>query len=99
MAQHQAASPLLQLAVIVRQVDLARLFLARGARADERDREGLAALHYATWDGHMDLARTLLERGADASARDARGLTPLWYARRLGREPMVILLRSRGAAE
>jgi len=47
----------------------------------------------------MDLALTLLERGADASARDARGLTPLWYARRLGREPMVILLRSRGAAE
>ena len=69
------------------------------ARADERDREGLAPLHYAAWDGHMDLARTLLERGADASARDARGLTPLWYARRLGREPMVMLLRSRGAAE
>jgi ankyrin len=63
-----------------RDVEVARLLIARGAAVDARDKYGGTTLHAAVFHGRVELAAELIAKGADVNARDNYGKTPLWRA-------------------
>ena len=82
---------------------LARLLLARGARADdagvdEQGRPAPSALHYAAQARQPALVKLLLEKGAHPDARSPWGATPLHEAARRGSAEVVELLIKAGAS-
>lgn len=57
--------------------------------AEQRDKTGATALHYAAMEGRREIARLLIERGADVNSADGEfGATPsgwaIEYLRELG---------------
>ena len=58
-------------------IDVANMFIERGADLSAQDTWGNSPLHLALQEGHIDVAYMLIERGADVSARDNNGSTPL----------------------
>ncbi len=73
-------TPLLILAVQHRQPNTARWLLQHRANPDDIDGSGLAALHYAAYEGNHEIVELLLEFGASRDLPDTRGKTPLMYA-------------------
>jgi ankyrin repeat protein len=57
--------------------EIARLLLARGARADAADPDGETPLISACSLGHEEVVRVLLEHGANVNHHDRYGRTPL----------------------
>ncbi len=51
-----------------------------GADVDERDSDGMTALHWAVLAHHPEVVKALLAAGANANAVDHFGYTPLLYA-------------------
>ncbi|CAM0136699.1 unnamed protein product [Umbelopsis sp. WA50703] len=47
---------------------------------NDRDDQGLTALHYACDRGHLDIIKLLVEKGADVNALTKENETPLHYA-------------------
>ncbi|KAG2180895.1 hypothetical protein INT43_008475 [Umbelopsis isabellina] len=47
---------------------------------NDRDDQGLTALHYASDGGHLDVIKLLVEKGADVNALTNDHETPLHYA-------------------
>jgi len=70
----------------VRRAAVVRALIGAGARVNERDDQGMTALHHAL-DGtgerrHLtEVVQLLLEAGANATIRDGRGRTPRDVAR------------------
>ncbi|KAF3797330.1 hypothetical protein GCG54_00009301 [Colletotrichum gloeosporioides] len=58
-------------------VGVAEVLLRRGANVDERDRDGVTALHWAAHEDHGALIPTLLAHGADVNATDANSARPI----------------------
>ncbi len=54
-------------------IDVARDFLANGARIDKQDAEGRTPLHDASENGHGELVSLFLGQGADATIKDNKG--------------------------
>jgi tetratricopeptide (TPR) repeat protein len=77
-------------------LELALLFIARGADVKAASNEGWTALHYAANENMPTLAQILIDRGAVVDARTMNGETPLHIAARQGRnkEVMNILLKN-----
>ena len=68
-----------------------------GADIDERDSDGMTALHWAVVAHHPEAVKALLAAGADANAVDHFGYTPLLYAATMDfgdAETMTILLKA-----
>ncbi len=92
----------LSAAVARRDEAMARLLLARGARADdagsdEQGRPARSPLHYAARERQPALVQLLLEGGALPDARDADGETPLHQAAWRGSAEAAELLVQAGA--
>jgi len=85
--------------IVTRGRDLTWLgfLLARGARADIQDNEGITPLMIAAQIGWIDGAETLLARRASVDVPSNRGETPLILAVHRRDLAMVRLLLSRGA--
>ena len=67
----------LHIAVMARDVEMARLLLEAGADVNGRSEEGgFTPLHSAAQNGNAELVRLLLDHGADRSARTDDGQTP-----------------------
>ncbi len=62
------------------RVDIVRILLKHGARADYTYGEGYTPLHEAANKGSIEVARLLLEAGANPDAAAADGRTPLSIA-------------------
>ena len=60
-------------------VDLARLLLDKGAKADSKDEDGQTPLHYAVSYEWLDLAKILLDKGANVNAKNFLDQTPLHF--------------------
>ena len=71
--------------------------LRLGAQVNERDYQGLTALHWAAAAGHVAVARALIEAGADVDAPSPEGVTPLHVAAHMGHREVADLLIARGA--
>ena len=74
-------------------VAIAHAFLAKGADANARDKQGGPALHWAAGGGKAETVRLLIEHGADVTARDHNGMTALDVASRRGHQDVAELLR------
>lgn len=57
-----------------------KALLAGGADVQEKDQDGMTALHWAVVANHAEAAQALLAGGADVNAVDRFGYTPLLYA-------------------
>lgn len=85
-------------AIRKRNLGLARLLVAAGARVQDRDARGRSALHFAA-DLHQprELVQWLSGEGADPNARDEEGVTPGCLAAASGRAGAVSALLAAGA--
>lgn len=75
------------------------LLLARGAKLEARDQAGETPLHVAAQEGSVEAAEMLIEAGAKLNPRDKKGFTPLKRAVLYEQNPVIRLLRSKGAKE
>ncbi|KAI9259694.1 hypothetical protein BDA99DRAFT_513959 [Phascolomyces articulosus] len=73
---------MLHLAAMLGFTKLTLALLDLNCSVDNIDRNGLTALHYASWFGHEDVVRVLLEEGdADPEIYDLRSKRPMHLAK------------------
>ena len=92
------ATPL-QGAAAFNWIELAKLYLSRGANVNCRSEEGGSPLHEAAANGFLEFARLLIDNGADVNQRDDNGKTPLTNALDFKKPEIAKLLREHGAAQ
>jgi uncharacterized protein len=92
------ATPL-QGAVVMKNLDLCRLLLERGASVSPRGEEGTTPLHEAAGSGQMDFVKLLLEHGAEVNAKDDAGKTPLGIALEHKQPEIATVLREHGGVQ
>ena len=92
------ATPL-QGAAVGNRLELARLYLARGANVNCRSEEGMSPLHEAAANGFLDFARLLIEYRADVNQKDDNGKTPLSTALQYKQAEVAKLLRDHNATQ
>ncbi len=93
---HDAGETPLHRAVQNGDLDMVRLFIARGAKVNAANKEGETALFWAVGSGTTDMVNLLLARGAKVDATSKKGMTPLFWAVSNGTD-MVNLLLDAGA--
>ena len=59
------------------QTEAAKLLLEKGAKINNRHKDGSTALHAAAFLGRTETVKLLLEKGADVSLKKDDGMTPL----------------------
>ncbi len=69
--------PLMTLAALVGDVDVARALLAAGADAEALGDDGRTPLHAAAFAGRLPIVELLLDAGADPTKRGPDGASPL----------------------
>jgi ankyrin repeat protein len=72
-------SPLIQ-AVVQGDPGVVAALIGAGADVNEKDQDGMAALHWAVVAHRVDVLKVLLARGAGVNVLDRFGYTPLHYA-------------------
>jgi ankyrin repeat protein len=92
------ATPL-QGAAATNRLELARLYLERGANVNCRSAEGGSPLEEAAGSGYLDFAKLLIEKGANVNQKDDNGKTPLAIAIQYKQPEMAKFLREHGGVE
>jgi len=90
-------TPLLAAAGTEGNPEMARLLLGKGAKADDRDKDGRSAISRAAYGGHLEMVKVLLSGGASVDLPDSNGETPLIRAAAQGHLPVVRTLLKAGA--
>jgi ankyrin repeat protein len=80
-------------------IDLAKLYLSRGANVNCRSEEGGSPLHEAAGNGFLEFARLLIDNGADVNQKDDNGKTPLTIALEYKKPELEKLLREHGGIQ
>jgi ankyrin repeat protein len=80
-------------------VELAKLYLSKGASVNCRNEDGGTPLHEAAGNGFLDFAKLLVERGANVNVKDDNGKTPLSTALQYKRPDLADFLRNHGGLE
>ncbi len=80
-------------------VELAKLYLSRGANVNCRSEEGGSPLHEAAGNGFLEFAKLLIENGANVNQKDDNGRTPLTIAMEYKKAEIAKLLREHGATQ
>ena len=65
---------------LYKRLGVAKWLVEKGAAIDEKDMQGLSALHCAVISNVPDIAEYLIKQGADINIRDNFGNTPLMKA-------------------
>jgi ankyrin repeat protein len=92
------ATPL-QGAAVGNWIDLARLYLSKGANVNCRSEQGGTPLHEAAGNGFLDFARLLTDYKADVNAKDDNGKTPLTIALESKQLETAAFLREHGGLQ
>lgn len=80
------------------QAEMAKLLLSRGANPNSRDSQGRTPLLLAaSYSGDAATLKALIDKGADVRARDSKGRTALDILAWRGNQPLVAMLKGRGA--
>ena len=82
----------LHMAIMTKQLDLAKVLLEKGASVDVKNSKGLTPLEMAIKTKQPDLAKVLLEKGASVDVKNSEGLTPLGVALIYGNKETIELL-------
>jgi ankyrin repeat protein len=80
-------------------LDLARLYLSRGANVNCRSEGGGSPLHEAAANGLLEFAKLLVESGADVNQKDDSGKTPLTFALEYKHPEVAQFLREHGGVQ
>ena len=80
-------------------IDLAKLYLSRGANVNCRSEEGGSPLHEAAGNGFLEFAKLLFENGADVNQKDDNGKTPLTIALEYKKDEVAKFLREHHAIQ
>jgi uncharacterized protein len=80
-------------------IDLAKLYISRGANVNCRSEEGGSPLHEAAANGFLTFAELLVDNGADVNQRNDKGETPLTMALKYKKPKLEKLLRGHGGVE
>jgi len=80
-------------------IDLAKLYLSRGANVNCRSEEGGSPLHEAAGNGFLEFAKLLIENGADVNQKDDNGKTPLTIALEYKKDQLAMFLREHHAIQ
>lgn len=81
----------------LRNADIFRLLLDKGADTSVVFKDGNTLLHVAAYKGHLDMVRILLERGSDPSVHGAADNSPLHMAASRNHSDIVTCLLQFGA--
>jgi hypothetical protein len=92
-----APRPLLMEAVRKGDIGGVRTLLAKGVEVDEKVRDGITALMFASSLGHTEIVKVLLNAGAEVNAATEFGVTPLMWAAAEGCAETVKVLLAKGA--
>jgi uncharacterized protein len=92
------ATPL-QGSVVMKNLELAKLLIDRGANVSPHGEEGTTPLHESAGSGQLDFVKLLLEHGADVNARDDAGKTPLTIAQESKQPEIAKMLRDHGGLQ
>ena len=90
--------PLLHLAIVGNQVDIALALLAAGADVHARDAWGRTAFLWACLEGKEEVVQALIDKGSRVNERDVFGMTPLMAQRRVT-DMSLCLLRAGASCE
>jgi ankyrin repeat protein len=90
-------STVLHKAVLCKQLDVAGVFIDKGADINMKDSEGDTALHLAAKEGEIDAVKFLVKKKSSVSAANKRGETPLHLAAKNGKLEVVKYLVKEGA--
>lgn len=74
-----------------------RALLAKGAKVNDKAKDGSTALLWAAYHNNLDMTRALLTAGATVDAPNKYGITPLLQASRTGDAPVMGALLKAGA--
>lgn len=86
-------------AAAARQIAIARILLAHGAKIDARAENDFTPLHEAAANGDIEFAALMLDHGANINAKTKVGKTALAYALERKQSKMAEFLLKRGAAQ
>jgi len=75
------------------------MLIENGCDVTIKNDSGFTALHLAADMGKTRIAALILDHGGDVNAKDDDGDTPLSIAERQGWQPMIDLLKKRGARD
>jgi ankyrin repeat protein len=75
------------------------LLLSKGAKVNDRDRNGATALMHAACNGNVKIIRMLVTKGAELNARDESGYTALKWAREYKQEEAEAVLVDAGGTD
>ncbi len=89
-------NPPLHVAIIIGNVEAARLLLDRGADPNLGDNENSNALHLAACGESREILDLILSRGVDINSKDDNGMTAVLFAGSRGRFELVRYLASKG---
>ena len=78
-------------------LELVNALILSGANVDERDADGMTALHVAAWNDHLDIINALIVAGANVNFQSQRHATPLHYAAYKGYMTIAQALIAAGA--
>jgi hypothetical protein len=79
------------------KVDIISILIARGAKVDAVDEQGITPLMLAAKDGQVDAVKALLAQGANIEAQNKMGENALHIAGAHGKKDVVTELLDRGA--
>lgn len=99
VARNNFKSTPLQGAAAFKQLEVARVLIARGADVNPRGEGGYSPLHEAAGSGQLELARLLIKHKADVNAKGDDGKTPLAIALEYKQIEVANLLRQHGATQ
>jgi len=80
-------------------IELAKLYLSRGANVNCRSEDGGSPLHEAAGNGFVEFAQLLIDNGVDVNQRDDNGKTPLTIALQYKKADIEKLLREHGGIQ
>ncbi len=83
----------------VKEINIATVkqLIVNGAKANQKSKDGLTALHWAAYNGNAIMAELLIAKGATLDLQANNGYTPLhWAAVRVSKGVAELLIRDGG---